>query len=753
MQKALGVLGINCYHGANMYFSTPGEFKLWIHLIGAKFFDKENDKPHYQRQNWDRILGSYNAASDIPCIMFAEELRGTYPDAKVILVSRDLETWRESFTSVVGTVMNDRKIVWLSWIDRWRFGPFREIVMSSVRGLFGGTSTEHISETAIKVYLEHYELVRRITPPEQLLEYELGSGWEPLCEFLGKPVPDEPFPRINDRESLKKSFHQGLRVELLKWMGIAAAAVCGSALLVWRGGDIFGMALERVRSSAQHGSNFRLFTVNSEHSSQGKINELSCIPQPARESEITCNHGPCGVRWLRPKRISGTGRRRNLSLPPARSSHLLYSPPLQEAEGHSAQSIKMSLIQLPSEIIISIAKQLRCRQDITSFMLTTRHLYDLLRDLLQLYDIPEERHASILSCAASGGKASMVSKIMEDMLAARTKGLSLSGQPYYRPMDPTTTFTEEELIIISEYAMMRRGNILWRLGYEADDILLIQDALNDAVTHGQMEVVQLLIESHADVNFCYARFTPLYLAVANDREELVDILLVGGAKCRFVRCPRLPTCGDHRPPRALLAGDVAAVRAAAKELIAANHTVLVIAHSYGGIVASETITPDLYINSSKNNSAGISSIIYLSAWLVPPGSTVPSVIEKYGFQCKVNLGINDDGTVLAKNAPDSFYNDIDAEKARSLAKDKVTHNYGAATGAMTHAPWKDIPCMYVHCLKDLAIMMGLQKSMVKDALEGGGRLVTKDMHPGHCPFLSQADELIGLVVSVAESTA
>ena len=33
--------------------------------------------------------------------------------------------------------------------------------------------------------------------PGRLLVYEVGSGWEPLCAFLGVPVPDEPFPRSN----------------------------------------------------------------------------------------------------------------------------------------------------------------------------------------------------------------------------------------------------------------------------------------------------------------------------------------------------------------------------------------------------------------------------------------------------------------------------------------------------------------------------------------------------------------------------
>ena len=35
-------------------------------------------------------------------------------------------------------------------------------------------------------------------PRERLLEYQVQEGWEPLCRFLGKEVPKEEFPRVND---------------------------------------------------------------------------------------------------------------------------------------------------------------------------------------------------------------------------------------------------------------------------------------------------------------------------------------------------------------------------------------------------------------------------------------------------------------------------------------------------------------------------------------------------------------------------
>ena len=63
-------------------------------------------------------------------------------------------------------------------------------------------SKDEMRARARPMYREHYELVRKVTPKERLLEYELGSGWEPLCTFLGKPIPDIPFPKSNETDML-----------------------------------------------------------------------------------------------------------------------------------------------------------------------------------------------------------------------------------------------------------------------------------------------------------------------------------------------------------------------------------------------------------------------------------------------------------------------------------------------------------------------------------------------------------------------
>jgi hypothetical protein len=42
--------------------------------------------------------------------------------------------------------------------------------------------------------------VRAHCPPERLVDWNAKLGWAPLCERLGVPIPDEPFPRMNTSE-------------------------------------------------------------------------------------------------------------------------------------------------------------------------------------------------------------------------------------------------------------------------------------------------------------------------------------------------------------------------------------------------------------------------------------------------------------------------------------------------------------------------------------------------------------------------
>lgn len=49
-----------------------------------------------------------------------------------------------------------------------------------------------------------YQAVRNVVRPKDLLELDSFDSWEPLCDFLGKAIPDAPVPAMNDYSTLMK---------------------------------------------------------------------------------------------------------------------------------------------------------------------------------------------------------------------------------------------------------------------------------------------------------------------------------------------------------------------------------------------------------------------------------------------------------------------------------------------------------------------------------------------------------------------
>jgi sulfotransferase family protein len=58
--------------------------------------------------------------------------------------------------------------------------------------------------------------------------WEVGEGWEPLCEFLEVPVPDGPLPHENDRATFRDRVTQGAIATLLAWREEQAGAAAGA---------------------------------------------------------------------------------------------------------------------------------------------------------------------------------------------------------------------------------------------------------------------------------------------------------------------------------------------------------------------------------------------------------------------------------------------------------------------------------------------------------------------------------------------
>ncbi|KAJ2981493.1 hypothetical protein NQ176_g1983 [Zarea fungicola] len=165
---------------------------------------------------------------------FAPELIQAYPEAKVVLVIREYDKWQRSFDAGVlanafGPV-SDFAINFLEAIAGTVTGASsRKVIL----GYWRARNVHEIRTNMRETYDRHHTQIRKLVPPERLLEYRLGEGWESLCEFLDKPVPNQQFPHVNEAAELQRRIREKITRQvaeaarnLLPWaLAIAVAGV------------------------------------------------------------------------------------------------------------------------------------------------------------------------------------------------------------------------------------------------------------------------------------------------------------------------------------------------------------------------------------------------------------------------------------------------------------------------------------------------------------------------------------------------
>jgi hypothetical protein len=155
-------------------------FALWDEALRRKTAGEPID--------WRPLLDGFQAIVDWPGAYFWRELTAAHPEAKVVLTVRDPERWYDSIKDTIFAMLDDQLPE-----------GSRDIIFSRT---FGGHLTDRAYCQA--VFAEHVAAVQETIGPDRLLVFNVKQGWEPLCAFLGIPVPeDEPFPHVNDTAAFK----------------------------------------------------------------------------------------------------------------------------------------------------------------------------------------------------------------------------------------------------------------------------------------------------------------------------------------------------------------------------------------------------------------------------------------------------------------------------------------------------------------------------------------------------------------------
>lgn len=97
------------------------------------------------------------------------------------------------------------------------FNPRLRSVIKCVKfakaSIFGGLLQGKFDDKAAteKIFNQYIADVNAYVPEDKLLVFNVSEGWEPLCKFLGVPIPNQPLPHLNKKENFKE-----MLVELMK---------------------------------------------------------------------------------------------------------------------------------------------------------------------------------------------------------------------------------------------------------------------------------------------------------------------------------------------------------------------------------------------------------------------------------------------------------------------------------------------------------------------------------------------------------
>jgi len=188
-------------------------------------------------------------------------------------------------------------------------------------------------------------------------------------------------------------------------------------------------------------------------------------------------------------------------------------------------------------------------------------------------------------------------------------------------------------------------------------------------------------------------------------------------------------------PTLSLDGDVAATK---RVIAACDGPVVLVGHSYGGVVITEA---------GRDPSVG--ALVYIAAFAPDKGESVNSLIANPppGAPVPPILPPRDGFLSLDKaKFAASFAADVDADEAAFMADSQVPWGVAALEGAVTDPAWKSKPSWYLVAADDRMIPPPAQRAMAQRA----GSTV-EEVAASHAVYVSQPAAVAAIIEQAAES--
>ena len=174
------LLGGRCHHMFEV-FDNPDQMPVWQAAAEGRPPD------------WSVFLSDYVALVDWPGASFWPELSEAFPDALVLLSVREPESW---YTSAIDTIFKPDP----------ESSPAMDAMWNAI--VEARFCDQYEDKAAMMAAMQvHNAAVEAAIPSHRLLRWQAGDGWAPICEALGLPIPDCPFPHTNTKQQFLDRQH------------------------------------------------------------------------------------------------------------------------------------------------------------------------------------------------------------------------------------------------------------------------------------------------------------------------------------------------------------------------------------------------------------------------------------------------------------------------------------------------------------------------------------------------------------------
>ncbi|KAJ5579971.1 uncharacterized protein N7459_005956 [Penicillium hispanicum] len=220
-----------------------------------------------------------------------------------------------------------------------------------------------------------------------------------------------------------------------------------------------------------------------------------------------------------------------------------------------------------------------------------------------------------------------------------------------------------------------------------------------------------------------------------------------------VHCPHLPTCNGARPPTASQPDDIACVRALVQQLVDAGKRVLMIMHSYGGVVGTGAVEGLSFAErKSAGQAGGVIHLLYMCAYILAPGSTVWGIIREAKFDHLWDryLDTAEDGTSVFKDPGLALFSgNADAQVVDAALASLVPFPESAFHCPTAGSSWRTVPTTYVSTTKDYTVPHIYQEIMLGRVREEGVEVKIVTYHADHSLFITMEKEMVQTALEAA----